>query len=281
MNMQQLFPHLGKLISGIGSRQFARLLHEMISASLPVDATHVVQELSRSTNEVTGTHAICAFGGSLHQVLSPGIESRRLEPVLLSPTELADTRIDRSIRFESPAYNAQEKPGDLLPQASLPQVHLAYPGKDAYVLSVYRSPSAKAFTSQERARLKDLSWVVLPIAKQHIATVTPTLVSTTPSPVAKSVKTMEGLRKRFLDRLGASALSLSSRETEVCVGLSAGLTVPQLADRLDLKVSTVETYFKRAAVKMGIAGRSALLRWLHAEQRVQRPIPVEMFQAAV
>ncbi|KPB27842.1 Regulatory protein, LuxR [Pseudomonas syringae pv. aceris] len=152
------------------------------------------------------------------------------------------------------------------------------------MLSVYRSPSAKAFTSQERARLKDLSWVVLPIVKQHIATVTPTLVSTIPSPVTKSLKNkdaMEGLRQRFLGRLEASALSLSSRETEVCVGLLAGLTVPQLADRLDLKVSTVESYFKRAAVKMGIAGRSALLRWLHAEHSVQHPTPVEMFQAAV
>nr|WP_236275064.1 helix-turn-helix transcriptional regulator [Pseudomonas congelans] len=126
--------------------------------------------------------------------------------------------------------------------------------------------------------------MVLPIVKQHIATVTPTLVSTNPSLVAKSLKNkdaMEGLRQRFLGRLEASALSLSSRETEVCVGLLAGLTVPQLAERLDLKVSTVESYFKRAAVKMGIAGRSALLRWLHAEQRVQHPIPVEMFQAAV
>ncbi|MCJ2374421.1 helix-turn-helix transcriptional regulator [Pseudomonas sp. RGM 3321] len=284
MNMQQLFPHLGKVISGIGSRQFARLLHEMITASLPVDATHVIQGLTRSTSEAAGAPPIGAFGGNLHQVLNPGIDSRRLEPVLLSPTELADTRVDKSIRFESPAYNAQKNPGHLHAHASRPQVHLAYPGKGQYVLSVYRAPSAKAFTSQERAQLKDLSWVVLPIVKQHIATVTPTLVSTTPSSALNSLKNndaMEGLRQRFLSRLEASELSLSSRETEVCVGLLAGLTVPQLADRLDLKVSTVESYFKRAAIKMSIGGRSALLRWLHAAHRVQRPVAVEMLQKAV
>ncbi|WP_024643762.1 helix-turn-helix domain-containing protein [Pseudomonas syringae] len=284
MNMQQLFPHLGKVISGIGSRHFARLLHEMITASLPVDATHVIQGLARSTGEITDAPPVGAFGGNLHQVLNQSIDSRRLEPVLLSPTELANTRVDRSIRFESPAYNAQEKPGDLPSHASLPQVHLAYPGKGQYVLSVYRSPSAKAFTSQERARLRDLSWVVLPIVKQHIATVTPTLVSKISSPAAKSLKkidAMEGLRQRFLGRLEASGLSLSSRETEVCVGLLAGLTVPQLAERLDLKVSTVESYFKRAAVKMGIGGRSALLRWLHAAHRVQHSVAVEIFQQAV
>ncbi|MEE4149449.1 helix-turn-helix transcriptional regulator [Pseudomonas viridiflava] len=283
MNMQQLFPHLGKVISGIGSRQFARLLHEMITASLPVDATHVIQGFSRYANEATGTQPVFAMGGNVQQVLNQGGENRRLEPVLLSPTELADTRFDKSIRFESAGYNAQDKQDDLHHPTSLPQVHLAYPGNGQYVLSVYRSPSAKAFTSQERAQLKDLSWLVLPIVKQHIATVTPTLVSTKPSRGAKHLKdndAMEGLRQRFLRRLEASELNLSSRETEVCVGLLAGLTVPQLADRLDLKVSTVESYFKRAAVKMGIGGRSALLRWLHSADRM-RSTSVELFQQAV
>ncbi|TFZ33689.1 LuxR family transcriptional regulator, partial [Pseudomonas syringae] len=80
MNMQQLFQHLGTVIAGIGSRPFARLPHDMITASLPVDATHVIQGFSRSTNEVTGTHAVGAFVGHLHQVLNPGIDCRRLEP---------------------------------------------------------------------------------------------------------------------------------------------------------------------------------------------------------
>ncbi|WP_432719493.1 helix-turn-helix transcriptional regulator [Pseudomonas syringae] len=284
MNMQQLFPHLGKLISGIGSRQFPRLLHEMITASLPVEAIHVIQGISRSTNEVTSTPTIGAVSGGLQQVLNPGIESRHLEPVLLSPTERADTRVDKSIRYKSPAYNESEKSSHLPPHASLPQIHLAHPEKSDCVLSVYRSPSAKAFTGQERARLKELSWVVLPIVKQHIATMTHSLVSTAPPSVAispKNKETMEGMRQRFLGRLDALALSLSSRETEVCVGLLAGLTMPQLADSLDLKVTTVESYYKRAAVKMDLSGRSALLRWLYSEHRVPHPISADMFQPAV
>ncbi|MCI3945718.1 LuxR family transcriptional regulator [Pseudomonas syringae] len=282
MNVQQLFPHLGKVISGIGSRQFARLLHEMITASLPVDATHVIQGLTRSAGEPTGLSSNGSLAKNLHPSVTSGIDIRRLEPILLSPTELADTRVDKSIRFESPAYNSQKHPNQIHSHAAPPQVHLADPGKGHYVLSVYRSPSAKAFTPQERAQLKDLSWVVLPIVKQHIATVTPTLVSSRPAPVSSGSEdrdAMEGLRQRFLGRLDASGLSLSLRETEVCVGLLAGLTVPQLAERLALKVSTVESYFKRAAVKMGIGGRSALLRWLHAAHRVQRPM--EVFQKAV
>ncbi|SDO16965.1 regulatory protein, luxR family [Pseudomonas syringae] len=89
------------------------------------------------------------------------------------------------------------------------------------------------------------------------------------------------MRQRFLGRLDALALSLSSRETEVCVGLLAGLTMPQLADSLDLKVTTVESYYKRAAVKMDLSGRGALLRWLYSGHRVPHPIPADMFQPAV
>ncbi|KPX67889.1 helix-turn-helix transcriptional regulator [Pseudomonas syringae group genomosp. 3] len=288
MNIQQLFSLVGKVISGIGSRQFDRFLHEMINAWLQVDATHFIHGLSRSKDEVTRANAIGAFGGNLHQALTATSDSSRLKPVLLRPTELAEIRVYRSIKFEAPAYKEQEKPDHVPPHACLPQVHLAYqgayPGNEKYVLSVYRSSFAKVFTSQERARLKDLSWLVMPVLIQHLATLKPNLISYMPSSVAKSLKnkdTMEEMRRRFLARLDALALSLSPRETEVCVGLLAGLTAPQLADRLDLKVTTVESYYKRAAVKMGITGRSALLRWLHSEHRVEHPIPAEMFQATV
>jgi DNA-binding CsgD family transcriptional regulator len=58
---------------------------------------------------------------------------------------------------------------------------------------------------------------------------------------------MDALRQRFADRLQLSGLSLSTRETEVCVGLLAGRTAPELAEQLDLRVNTVESYLKRAA----------------------------------
>jgi DNA-binding CsgD family transcriptional regulator len=57
---------------------------------------------------------------------------------------------------------------------------------------------------------------------------------------------------------------LSSRETEVCVGLLAGRTAPELAEQLNLRVNTVESYLKRAAIKMGIGGRRSLIRWMHS-----------------
>ncbi len=61
-------------------------------------------------------------------------------------------------------------------------------------------------------------------------------------------------------------LSLSNRETEVCIGLLAGRTAPELAEQLQLKVNTVESYLKRAAIKLGISGRHSLMRWMYSPE---------------
>mgnify|MGYP006214157935 CR=1 FL=1 len=74
------------------------------------------------------------------------------------------------------------------------------------------------------------------------------------------------MRLRFDESLEQLGLSLSNRETEVCVGLLAGRTAPELAEQLTLKVNTVESYLKRAAIKLGISGRHSLMRWMYSPQ---------------
>ncbi|MNH38905.1 Bacterial regulatory protein, luxR family [compost metagenome] len=56
---------------------------------------------------------------------------------------------------------------------------------------------------------------------------------------------------------------MSERECQVCLGLLAGLTAPEQAERLALKVNTVESYLRRAAIKLGISGRHSLMRWMY------------------
>ncbi|GFM84906.1 LuxR family transcriptional regulator [Pseudomonas cichorii] len=284
MNVQQLFPHLGKVITGTGSRHFARLLHDLISASLHVDATHVSQHRTRLVEVAAGASAPVSMDKDSSQDALPQGSQQRLEPVLLSVDQVANARVDKSIKFGTPAYDAQDIENPCEDHSEVPQVHLAsHSNGQRCVISVYRSSSSKPFTSQERAQLKDMSWMLLPIVEEHIATLTPVRAAVAPTPIiagADEDAAMESLRQRFLDRLQASELSLSLRETEVCVGLLAGLTVPQLAERLELKVSTVESYFKRAAVKMGIGGRSPLLRWLHATDTKRHPA-AGVYQKAV
>ncbi len=68
-----------------------------------------------------------------------------------------------------------------------------------------------------------------------------------------------------MERIAHCGLKLSARECQVCLGLLAGHTAPEQAERLKLKVNTVESYLRRAAIKLGISGRHSLMRWMYAE----------------
>ena len=70
------------------------------------------------------------------------------------------------------------------------------------------------------------------------------------------------LRQVFTERLEHDAIRLSTREQEVCIGLLTGGTVPQMAQRLNVKNSSIETYLKRATAKLGVSGRHGLARWM-------------------
>ncbi|WP_198363076.1 helix-turn-helix domain-containing protein, partial [Burkholderia ubonensis] len=85
-------------------------------------------------------------------------------------------------------------------------------------------------------------------------------------PAAEGVPGVEALRRDFESRLARSAVVLSARESEVCLGLLAGKMLREMAGELGLKESTVETYIKRAAVKLGISGRHGLRKWMIDER---------------
>ncbi|CRM78809.1 helix-turn-helix transcriptional regulator [Pseudomonas sp. 58 R 3] len=143
------------------------------------------------------------------------------------------------------------------------QLHLTRRKDDVrYVLSVYRSHQSESFSPQERSMLQDFSTLLLPMVEKHITAIQPCRQDG--SPVVAKNQGLETLRRRIEERLVQSGLTLSNRELEVCVGLLAGRTAPQLAEQLALKVNTVESYLKRAAIKLGISGRHSLLRWMYA-----------------
>jgi two-component system response regulator NreC len=54
---------------------------------------------------------------------------------------------------------------------------------------------------------------------------------------------------------------LSPREQQVLRLIALGYTSQQVAERLDLSVKTVETYKSRLMAKLGLTGRSALVRY--------------------
>ncbi|QJI38844.1 helix-turn-helix transcriptional regulator [Pseudomonas sp. ADAK13] len=143
------------------------------------------------------------------------------------------------------------------------QLHLTRRKDDvSYVLSVYRANPSQSFSQQERIILQDFSSLLLPMVEKHISALQPT----GPDSEAPQQQGIDTLRRRFEERLAQSGLALSSRELEVCVGLLAGRTAPELAEQLALKVNTIESYLKRAAIKMGISGRHSLMRWMYSAE---------------
>lgn len=250
MNSQVLFPHIGKVIASTGSRSFPRMLHDLILTQLAVDATHITQlradpEHPAARTEQAGAPARHPLYSNLIDVDDPllqaGFPEQPLESIIVAPPQ---HRRDQ----DAPA-----------------QLHLTG-RKDSYhyVLSVYRSGQAERFSQQERLLLEDISPLLLPMVEKHISALQPR--GTSPEQDSAAIEGLETLRQRFAERLAQTGLRLSNREMEVCVGLLAGRTAPQLAEQFQLKVNTVESYLKRAAIKLGISGRHSLLRWMYSPE---------------
>nr|UXB94772.1 Lux-R [Pseudomonas syringae] len=116
----------------------------------------------------------------------------------------------------------------------------------------------------ERRRLEDISPLLFSILEKHVdALQLATLEAESKRP--------EGVEDRFHERLRETGLVLSEREVQVCVGLLTGQTAVAQAKRLALKVSTISSYQRRAAVKLGISGRNALMRWIYASSDATTP----------
>ncbi|MCX2891564.1 LuxR family transcriptional regulator [Pseudomonas sp. LB-090624] len=209
MNSNLLYPQIGKVIASTGSRQFPRMLHDLIQAHLSIDATQI-----------------------------------RQLPLLPCDSTLIDETV----------FSSDEQPdGDFNDPSRLHRI--SRKGNARLEIQVIRADSTYGFSAFERSRLDAISPLLLPMLEKHVDALQPT----------PERHTKESLEQRFVDRLAQSGLTLSERERQVCLGLLAGHTAPEQGDRLGLKVNTVESYLRRAAIKLGISGRHSLMRWMYAE----------------
>lgn len=219
MNTHLLFPQIGKVIASTGSRQFPRMLHDLIQTQLMVDATHI-------RHWRVEPHSPCANDATL------------LDETVLSEPDLHTTGL------AAPAW------------LNLSRRREGY----HYEIILYRAHPPRGFSADERSLLEDISPLLLPMLEKHASALHPT------APPGTAPNVRQTLALRFAERLRLSGLELSSRELQVCVGLLAGHTAAQVAEHLQVKVSTVDSYFKRAAIKLGISGRHALTRWMYSPQ---------------
>ncbi|OUM08506.1 LuxR family transcriptional regulator [Pseudomonas syringae] len=131
-------------------------------------------------------------------------------------------------------------------------------------ISVFRALPAHAFSDRERRQLDDISPLLFSILERHVNALQLAM------PSLEYGKT-ESFEERFHERLRETGLTLSERETQVCLGLLAGHTALEQAERLTLKVNTVGSYQRRAAIKLGISGRHSLMRWMYASSESNCP----------
>lgn len=240
-----LFPHIGKVIASTGSRHFPRMLHDLILTQLAVDATHIRQM----------------------RVEPVGRAQPRTDPECPKEATLTTETVYSELSTDPGNSDVPAPEPSTVTDAS--QLHLTR-RKDGYryVISVYRCGPSKRFSARERSLLQDISPVLLPMVEKHIHALQPANADPEAQAAATeaSLQGLETLRLRFCERVQQLGLSLSNREMEVCVGLLAGRTAPELAEQLQLKVNTVESYLKRAAIKLGISGRHSLMRWMYSPE---------------
>ncbi|MFK0310313.1 LuxR C-terminal-related transcriptional regulator [Pseudomonas sp. NPDC090233] len=213
MNSHLLYPQIGKVIASTGSRQFPRMLHDLIQAHLDIDATQI-RQLSAVPDEPDSTSA------------------------LINETVFSSAQCLEGGDNDPSHFHLIRRKGD-----------------SRYEIQVLRAGSTYGFSAHERSRLDDISPLLLPMLEKHIDALQPSLERAAP----------ESLQQRFIERLAQSGLNLSERERQVCLGLLAGRTAPEQAERLALKVNTVESYLRRAAIKLGISGRHSLIRWMYGD----------------
>ncbi|MGE8574760.1 MAG: response regulator transcription factor [Burkholderia contaminans] len=245
-----MFAKLGKVISSAGSERFASDMHALLVESIPLAITRMTEwTLDEPAGEVV-------------RVQSLG----EREPAAHPPLNRILAACDRQLIHINPLMR-RGNGGEVAPPRGPGggfQCHLVS-GKAnrRYVISLHRTASHRDFSLQEMSFLKNFADTLLPLVEWHASTCRHGEREGATAPGATAgMPGVEALRHEFESRLARARVVLSARENEVCLGLLAGKMLREMAGELGVKESTIETYIKRAAVKLGISGRHGLTKWM-------------------
>ncbi|WP_248795459.1 helix-turn-helix transcriptional regulator [Pseudomonas sp. MWU13-2105] len=243
-----LYLRLGELVSSTGDCAFAEQMLAFVNSQVPIHGLDLSEwtldadRASISPTKYLGSagqqHDICVSNELPHPLLQSVMEMEA--PLLIqikTPPGLKDPR--RSVH----QCNAVSSNGDL-----------------RWVIGFHRLATLRPFSLTELSLLKSLSDTLLPLVEHHaqlLAQHRTRWAAGTPAGAKH-----DALHQAFSERLAQDAINLSAREQEVCLGLLTGITVSEMAERLSVKNSSVETYLKRATTKLGVSGRHGLTRWM-------------------
>ncbi|MCW2292440.1 DNA-binding CsgD family transcriptional regulator [Pseudomonas sp. BIGb0408] len=236
---------LARVVSSTGYPNFADQLFELIQDLVPIHGL----ELSEWTLDIPSAtiREISILG-------TAGIARERARCAALDQGLLPSI-----LHMNDPLLIQRRLPSSKLhPLCPVHQCNLvAGNGNLRRIICFYRQSSLRTFTLPEMSALKTFSETLLFLLEHHSRSLGRVRQS-----AAKQNNHAGSVDNAFCKKLEWQGVPLSAREREVCVGLLSGITVPELARRLEVKNSSIESYLKRAASKLGVRGRHGLARWM-------------------
>ncbi|MCI3945720.1 LuxR family transcriptional regulator [Pseudomonas syringae] len=252
-NQSAYFLELGRLISSVGDARFASNMYQMIAATVPIDFL----DLSEWT--------IDEHEGSIISIQPLGRETSEQKPATSPVSQDNEMLLARMVNVDDFLLIHLKPPFSGTPVSNCSAVTyqcnlVSRKSNRRCVISLHRQHPQRDFSLHELSFLKNFSEALLPLLERH-AQATRTLCT---AHADNDAVTQGGqqLQREFNEKLSHSEVRLSLREKEICLGLLAGATVPELADKLHVKNSSIETYLKRAAAKLGVKGRHGLVKWM-------------------
>ncbi len=244
----QLYVRLGELVSSAGEDAFSERMLSFVDSRVRIHGLNL-SEWALDTRRGNVIQIKCL--GSSGPQHAPPVTDDVPHPLLQSV-----------ISMQAPLLIQLKAPQGLQhPRRSVHQCNLVSRNGDRrWVICFHRLASLPPFSLAQLSLLKSLSDTLLPLVEHHAQLrARPASGGTAATPIETE---SSALHQVFTGRLAQDTVSLSAREQEVCLGVLTGVTVPEMAQRLNVKNSSVETYLKRATAKLGVSGRHGLARWM-------------------
>ncbi|MFJ2709595.1 helix-turn-helix transcriptional regulator [Pseudomonas sp. NPDC087346] len=252
MENPHFYWQLGELIASTGDDHFASNMFQLVDTLVPVNRVDL-SEWTLDERQASVVEIKPLGSAGLPQAFPPPNPLERPDdhPLLEKMIEMNDSLL---IQLKAP-------PRPRHPLHSAHQCNLvSRTSNRRCVISFYRPHTHRVFSLPELSFLKSLSDTLLPLIERH-AQISRQTDARQPRPLSTDME-QAPLQQVFDERLALGGIVLSAREKEVCLGLLTGGTVPQMALKLRVKNSSIETYLKRATAKLGVSGRHGLAKWM-------------------